>query len=125
MKTFWLIVAVLLVNFCVLLVDDYFPGTLAALGIPSWILFAVIALMIVLSAFTLKPQREKKRYMFIFPALMIVVPMIVLAILTALGGEAHNSISLTSPVLWIGAVVTLWIFWIEYVRASKKEAEDT
>ena len=108
-----------------LLVDDYFPGTLAALGIPSWILFAVIALMIVLSAFTLKPQREKKRYMFIFPALMIVVPMIVLAILTALGGEAHNSISLTSPVLWIGAVVTLWIFWIEYVRASKKEAEDT
>lgn len=125
MKTFWLIVAVLLVNFCVLLVDDYFPGTLAALGIPSWILFAVIALMIVLSAFTLKPQREKKRYMFIFPALMIVVPMIVLAILTALGGEAHNSISLTSPVLWIGAAVTLWIFWIEYVRASKKEAEDT
>ena len=125
MKTFWLIVAVLLVNFCVLLVDDYFPGTLAALGIPSWILFAVIALMIVLSAFTLKPQREKKRYMFIFPALMIVVPMIVLAILTALGGEAHNSISLTSPILWIGAAVTLWIFWIEYVRASKKEAEDT
>ncbi|MGM0896453.1 MAG: hypothetical protein ACQEV0_01060 [Bacillota bacterium] len=125
MKTYWLIVAVLLINLSLLLVNDYFPGTLAQLGIPTWILFAVIALMVALSWATLKPRREKKRYMIIFPALMIVVPLLVLAVLTALGGESHNSISLTSPALWIGAAVTLWIFWLEYVRASKKEAEDT
>lgn len=125
MKTYWLIVAVLLMNLCSLLVNDYFPGTLAALGIPSWIPFAVIALMVVLSALTLKPHREKKRYMIIFPLLMIAVPVLVLAVLTALGGEPRNSISLSSPSLWIGSAVTLWIFWLEYKRASKKEAEDT
>ena len=125
MKTYWLIVAVLLVNLCTLLVNDYFPGTLDSLGIPPWILFAVIALMVVLSAFTLRTQQEKKRYMIIFPVLMIVVPVIVLAVLTALGGESRNSISLTSSSLWIGAAVTLWMFWLEYARASKKEAEDT
>lgn len=125
LKTYWLIVAVLLINLCILLVNDYFPGTLAELGIPTWIVFAVIALMVVLSAFTLKPKREKKRYMIIFPVLMILVPVVVLAVLTALGGEPNNSISLTSPSLWIGAAVTLWIFWLEYLRASKKEAENT
>ncbi|EIM05519.1 hypothetical protein A1A1_15628 [Planococcus antarcticus DSM 14505] len=125
MKTYWLIVTVLLVNLSSLLVNDYFPGTLAALGIPPWILFAVIALMVLLSALTLKTRREKKRYMIIFPVLMIAVPVLVLAVSAALGGEPHNSISLTSPSLWIGAAVTLWFFWLEYVRASRKEAEDT
>lgn len=125
LKTYWLIIAVLLINLCTLLVNDYFPGTLASLGIPTWTLFAVIVLMIALSALTLRPRREKKRYMIIFPLLMIVVPLLVLAVLTALGGESHNSISLSSPSLWIGAAVTLWIFWLEYLRASKKEAEDT
>lgn len=124
MKTYWLIIAILLVNLCTLLVNDYFPGTLDALGIPSWILFAVIAIMVVLSALTLKQQREKKRYMIIFPLLMIVVPLIVLAVLTVLGGEPRNSISLTSSSLWIGVAVTLWIFWLEYLRASKKEAKE-
>lgn len=124
MKTYWLIIAILLVNLCTLLVNDYFPETLDALGIPSWILFAVIAIMVVLSALTLKQQREKKRYMIIFPLLMIVVPLIVLAVLTVLGGEPRNSISLTSSSLWIGVAVTLWIFWLEYLRASKKEAKE-
>ena len=91
MKTYWLIIAILLVNLCTLLVNDYFPGTLDALGIPPWILFAVIALMVVLSALTLKQQREKKRYMIVFPLLMIAVPLIVLAVLTVLGGEPRNS----------------------------------
>lgn len=125
MKTYWLIVAVLLINLSLLLVNDYFPGTLADLGIPPWSLFVVIALMVVLSGAALRPRREKKRYMIIFPALLIAVPMLVLAVLTALGGESNNSISLSSPVLWIGAIVILWIFWLEYVRASKKEAEET
>ncbi|TWT06529.1 hypothetical protein FQV26_01585 [Planococcus sp. CPCC 101016] len=124
MKTYWLIVIVLLINLCTLLVNDYFPGTLASLGIPPWILFAVIALMGVLSVLTLKQRREKKRYMLIFPLLMIAVPVLVLFILSVLGGESNSSISLTSPSLWVGAAATLWFFWLEYVRASKKEVKD-
>ena len=124
MKTYWLIIAVLLLNLSLLLIDDYFPDTLAELGIPTWILFVVIALMVVLSWATVKPRREKKRYMIIFPALMVGVPLLVMAILTALGGESQNSISLSSPVLWIGAAVALWISWLEYVRASEKKAEN-
>ncbi|RAZ69157.1 hypothetical protein [Planococcus maitriensis] len=124
MKTYWLIIAVLLLNLSLLLIEDYFPGTLAELGIPPWILFVVIALMVVLSWATVKPRREKKRYMIIFPALMVGVPLLVMAVLTALGGESQNSISLSSPVLWIGVPVALWISWLEYVRASEKKAEN-
>lgn len=124
MKTYWLIIAVLLLNLSLLLIEDYFPGTLAELGIPPWILLVVIALMVVLSWATVKPRREKKRYMIIFPALMVGVPLLVIAVLTALGGESHNSISLTSPALWIGAAAALWISWLEYIRASEKKAEN-
>lgn len=125
MKTYWLIIAVLLLNLSLLLINDYFPGTLAELGIPTWILFVVIALMVVFSWAIVKPRREKKRYMIIFPALMVGVPLLVMAVLTALGGESQNSISLSSPVLWIGVAVALWISWLEYVRASEKKAEST
>ena len=124
MKTYWLIIAVLLLNLSLLLIDDYFPGTLAELGIPTWILFVVIVLMAICSWATVKPRREKKRYMIIFPALMVGVPLLVITVLTVLGGESQNSISLTSPVLWIGAAAALWISWIEYMRASEKKAEN-
>ena len=123
MKTYWLIVAVLLLNLSLLLINDYFPGTLAELGIPSWILFVVIVLMVVFSWAAVKPRREKKRYMIIFPALMVGVPLVVMAVLTALGGESQNSLSLASPAVWIGAVLAIWISWLEYTRASEKKAE--
>lgn len=122
MKTYWLIIAVLLLNLSLLLVNDYFPGTLAELGIPVWILFVVIAVMIVFSWAIVKPRREKKRYMIIFPALMVGVPLSVMAILTVLGGESHNGFSLASPVLWVGAAAALWISWLEYTRASEKKS---
>ena len=125
MKTYWLIVIVLLINLSTLLVNDYFPGTLASLGIPPWLLVGVIVLMGALSALTLKQRREKKRYMIIFPLLIIAVPVLVLIISSALGGEPHSSISLTSPSLWIGAAAILWFFWLEHVRSSKKEEENT
>lgn len=123
MKTYWLIIAVLLLNLSLLLINDYFPGTLAELGIPAWILFVVIALMVVFSWATVKPRREKKRYMIIFPALMVGVPLMVMAVLTALGGESQNSLSLASPAVWIGAVLAIWISWLEYTRVSEKKAE--
>ncbi|MFP3322720.1 hypothetical protein R0K05_06405 [Planococcus sp. SIMBA_160] len=122
MKTYWLIIAVLLLNLSLLLINDYFPGTLAELGIPPWILFVVIALMVVFSWATVKPRREKKRYMIIFPALMVGVPLVVMAVLTALGGESQNSLSLASPAVWIGAVLAIWISWLEYTRVSEKKA---
>lgn len=122
MKTYWLIIAVLLLNLSLLLINDYFPGTLAELGIPPWILFVVIALMVVFSWATVKPRREKKRYMIIFPALMVGVPLLVMAVLTALGGESQNSLSLASPAVWIGAVLAIWISWLEYTRVSEKKA---
>ncbi len=122
MKTYWLIIAVLLLNLSLLLINDYFPGTLAELGIPPWILFVVIALMVVFSWATVKPRREKKRYMIIFPALMVGVPLVVMAVLTALGGESQNSLSLASPAVWIGAVLAIWVSWLEYTRVSEKKA---
>lgn len=122
MKTYWLIIAVLLLNLSLLLINDYFPGTLAELGIPPWILFVVIVLMVVFSWATVKPRREKKRYMIIFPALMVGVPLVVMAVLTALGGESQNSLSLASPAVWIGAVLAIWISWLEYTRVSEKKA---
>lgn len=121
MKTYGLISLVLLINLSLLLINDYFPGTLASLGIPSWALFAVMAAMIVLSALRLQPQRDKK-FLLVFPLVSVVFPVALLFILTALGGESASGLSLTSPILWIGVLVTLGMFRRTYKKASQEEA---
>lgn len=122
MKTYWLISAVLLLNLSLLLINDYFPGTLEALGIPVWLLFAIMAAMIVLTALRLKPDKEKY-FLIIFPIVSIIYPLLLLFILTALGGESASGLSLTSPILWIGVIVTLAVFRRTYRKAQEEEAQ--
>lgn len=121
MKTYWLISAVLLLNLSLLLINDYFPGTLEALGIPVWLLFAIMAAMIVLTALRLKPDKEKY-FLIIFPIVSIIYPLLLLFILTALG-ESASGLSLTSPILWIGVIVTLAVFRRTYRKAQEEEAQ--
>lgn len=122
MKTYWLISVVLLINLSLLLINDYFPGTLDAAGIPPWVLFAVMAAMIVLSALRLKPEKEK-HFLLFFPIVSVVYPLLLLFVLTALGGESESGLSLTSPILWIGVLVTLAVFRRSYRKAKEEEAE--
>ncbi|MDE4085344.1 hypothetical protein PO902_09945 [Planococcus maritimus] len=122
MKTYWLISAVLLLNLSLLLINDYFPGTLEALGIPVWLLFVIMAAMIVLTALRLKPEKEKY-FLIIFPIVSIIYPLLLLFILTALGGESASGLSLTSPILWIGVIVTLAVFRRTYRKAQEEEAQ--
>ncbi|WP_404335163.1 hypothetical protein [Planococcus rifietoensis] len=122
MKTYWLISVVLLLNLSLLLINDYFPGTLEAIGIPVWLLFAIMAAMIVLSALRLKPEKEK-HFLIIFPVVSVIYPLLLLFILTALGGESASGLSLTSPILWIGVIVTLAVFRRTYRKAQEEEAE--
>ncbi|MBT2582613.1 hypothetical protein [Planococcus sp. ISL-109] len=118
MKTYWLISIVLLTNVSLLLVNDYFPGTLAEIGIPPLMLFAVMAAMIVLIALRLQPQRDK-HFLVLFPLIAVVYPLLLLFVLTALGGESKSGFSLTSPILWIGVLVTLATFRRTYRKASQ------
>ncbi|RAZ69155.1 hypothetical protein [Planococcus maitriensis] len=122
MKTYWLISVVLLLNLSLLLINDYFPGTLEAIGIPVWLLFAIMAVMIVLSALSLKPDKEK-HFLITFPVVSVIYPLLLLVVLTALGGESASGLSLTSPILWIGVIVTLAVFRRTYRKAQEEEAQ--
>lgn len=122
MKTYWLISVVLLLNLSLLLINDYFPGTLDKIGIPVWLLFAIMAAMIVLSALRLKPDKEK-HLLIIFPVVSVIYPLLLLFVLTALGGESASGLSLSSPILWIGVIVTLAVFRRTYRKAQEEEAQ--
>ncbi|MGM0896454.1 MAG: hypothetical protein ACQEV0_01065 [Bacillota bacterium] len=124
MKMYWLISIVLLINLSLLLINDYFPGTLDAIGIPPWVLFAVMAAMIVLSALRLKPEKEK-HFLIFFPVVAVVYPVLLLFVLNALGGESESGLSLSSPILWIGVLVTLAAFRRSYKKAAQEQAENT
>lgn len=122
LKTYGFISAVLLVNLSLLLINDYFPGTLAELGVPPWLLFLVMGTMIVISALRLKPERDRA-FLLVFPLVAVVYPLLLLFVLTALGGQSESGLSLSSPLLWIGVLVTLAAFRRTYRKAQAEKTE--
>lgn len=119
MKTYWLIGIILLVDFTLLLVDDYFPG---ALGIPVWSLYAVLAVVVLISFMTHDPELEKR---FALPSMLLltIYPMLTMVLLSALGGESQSGFSVTSPFLWLFWGILLWLGWHDFVKQREEDME--
>ncbi|MBU9674424.1 hypothetical protein KQ939_13690 [Planococcus sp. CP5-4] len=123
MKTYWLIGIVVLVDMTLLLVDDYFPGTLRSLGIPVWSLYALLGVLVLVSTLTHNPELEK-RFGLHTLLLLSVYPMLVMVLLTLLGGVSKSGLSVTSPLLWILWGAVLWMGWRDYQK-DKEQDEQT
>ncbi|MGM0896452.1 MAG: hypothetical protein ACQEV0_01055 [Bacillota bacterium] len=123
MIIYWLTGLLLLIDITLLLVNDFFPGTLDALGIPMWTLFALMAVLAVISIATHDPEREKRFRIFSL-GIMTAYPLVMLALLPALGGESQSGITLTSPFLWMLLTLVLWSSWREHVKDSREANEN-
>ncbi|OED33587.1 hypothetical protein BHE17_14440 [Planococcus maritimus] len=124
MKTYWLLGIVLLVDMTLLLVDDYFPGALSSLGIPVWSLYALLGVLVLVSLLTHNPELEK-RFGHHELILLSVYPMLVMVLLTFLGGESESGLSLTSPLLWIIWGTVLWMGWRDYQKDKEQDGQAT
>lgn len=124
MKTYWLLGIVLLIDITLLLVDDYFPGTLSSLGIPEWSLYALLGVLVLVSLLTHNPELEKR---FGLHALLLlsVYPMLIMVLLALLGGESESGLSLTSPFLWILWGAVLWMGWRDYKKDKEQDGQAT
>ncbi|AUD14965.1 MULTISPECIES: hypothetical protein [unclassified Planococcus (in: firmicutes)] len=122
MKTYWLLGIVLLIDITLLLVDDYFPGTLSSLGIPEWSLYALLGVLVLVSLLTHNPELEK-RFRLHELILLAVYPMLVMILLTILGGDSESGLSVTSPFLWIFWGIILWLGWRDYQKEKEQDEQ--
>lgn len=123
MRSYWLFIIGLLINLSLLIINDFFPGTLAALGIPVWLVLAVIAGLVI--AVLIRDSGEREKYFhIIFPVLMYGYPISLIAFLVWIGGESSYGISLTSSALWIPVAVSVWHMYSLHGEATKQEARE-
>lgn len=120
MKIYWLIGIVLLVDITLLLMDDYFPGTLSSFGIPEWSLYGLLGVLVVVSLLTHNHELEK-RFRLHEVILLAVYPMLVMVLLTFLGGDSESGLSVTSPLLWILWGIVLWLGWRDYKKEKEQD----
>ncbi|ALS75909.1 hypothetical protein AUC31_12200 [Planococcus rifietoensis] len=122
MIIYWLTGIVLLIDISLLLVNDFFPGTLDALGIPLWTLFIVLAIVAFTNLMTYNQEIEK-RFRIFSTGLLIIFPVFLVVLLPAIGGESSTGISLTSPFLWFYILLFLWSNWRQHIKESKQADE--
>lgn len=121
---YWLTGIVLLADITLLLVNDFFPGTLDALGIPLWTLFAALALVAFTNLLTYNKELEK-RFRIFTTGFLTLYPAFLLILLPALGGESSSGISLASPFLWVILLFFLWSNWRQHIKESKEAARQS
>lgn len=113
---------ILLIDFALLLVNDFFPGTLDALGIPLWTLFIVLAIVAFTNLMTYNQEIEK-RFRIFSTVLLIIFPIFLVVLLPVLGGESSTGISLASPFLWFYVLLLLWSNWRQHIKEAKEADE--
>ena len=122
MKTYWSIDIVLLIVMTLLMVDDYFSGALGTLGIPVWSLYALLGVLIIVSILTHNPELEK-RFSLHASLLLTVYPMLVMVVLTLLGGDSASGLSVNSPFLWVFWGIILWMGWRDHKKKMEQDEQ--
>lgn len=122
MKTYWSIDIVLLIVMTLLMVDDYFSGALGTLGIPVWSLYALLSVLIIVSILTHNPELEK-RFSLHASLLLTVYPMLVMVVLTLLGGDSASGLSVNSPFLWVFWGIILWMGWRDHKKKMEQDEQ--
>ncbi|WP_211655350.1 hypothetical protein [Planococcus alpniumensis] len=111
------------------LITDFFPATLEALGVSSWLILAALACLVIAIFVTPNgdgPPPERGKYSKLtFSAIGLGYPILLMALLTLLGGESSTGYSLTSTPLWVTLIVFLWLSYSDDKKAYKKKMQES
>ena len=110
-----------IVSLLFIIVADYFPN----IGINS--IIGVISLLIFVLLFILTHEKERKNLNprktliidFIFGSSLILL----LIILTLLGGESQSGISLKNPIIWLLYLIAIFSSWSNYKKSIRTKEE--
>lgn len=111
------------------LINDFFPGTLDALGIAPWVILAALAFFVIallVSPSRVDRQRKRRKHAkLIFMAMGLGYPILLMALLSLLGGESSSGYSFASPPMWIKFAVFLWFSYSDDKKAYKKKMQES
>ena len=111
------------------LITDFFPSTLNALGIPTWLILAALACLVIAIFITPsgdgQPPERGKYSKLTFTAIGLGYPILLMVLLTLLGGESSTGYSLSNPPTWITVAVFLWFSYSDDKKAYKKKMQES
>ncbi|MEZ0481615.1 hypothetical protein [Planococcus sp. SSTMD024] len=107
------------------LITDFFPSTLDALGISTWLILAALACLVIAIFITPnrdgQPPERGKHSKLTFTAVGLGYPILLMALLTLLGGESSTGYSLASPPVWIAVAVFLWLSYSDDKKSIQEK----
>ncbi|MBU9674447.1 hypothetical protein KQ939_13570 [Planococcus sp. CP5-4] len=111
------------------LITDFFPATLEALGVSSWLILAALACLVIAIFITPNgdspPPERGKHSKLTFSAIGLGYPILLMALLSLLGGESSTGYSLASTPLWVTSAVFLWSSYSDDKKAYKKKMQES
>lgn len=111
------------------LITDFFPSTLDVLGISTWLILAALACLVIAIFITPsgdgQPPERGKYSKLTFTAVGLGYPILLMVLLTLLGGESSTGYSLANPPTWIMVAVFLWFSYSDDKKAYKKKMQES
>ncbi|WP_434400462.1 hypothetical protein M1Q06_15235 [Planococcus sp. 11815] len=111
------------------LITDFFPSTLDTLGLSTWLILAVLACLVIAIFITPsgdgQPPERGRHGKLIYTAIGLGYPLLLMVLLTLLGGESTTGYSLASPPTWITVAIFLWFSYSDDKKAYKKKMQES
>ncbi len=111
------------------LITDFFPSTLNTLGISTWLILAALACLVIAIFITPsgdgQPPERGRHGKLIYTAIGLGYPLLLMVLLTLLGGESTTGYSLASPPTWITVAIFLWFSYSDDKKAYKKKMQES
>jgi len=104
-----------------LLVYDFFPNFPFADAIPTNILVPLILVIMVLSLLFKRYRDTNKKAIFKWQLFWTIYIILLLGILTLLGGQSKAGIALDNRVLWIVGLISLSGLYAQWKKLSKSD----
>ena len=110
-----------LIIFTLLIVNDYFPNLSLARTIPDDILLWVIFGLFFISFLFDKVKSHNHKERLKWQVLSLIYFLLLLALLTILGGQSTAGIAFDSPFLWIILLISCFDIYFRWKKLKQKQ----
>ncbi|MFD1361289.1 hypothetical protein [Lentibacillus salinarum] len=113
---------VLAVCVTVLLVYDYFPDIPLAGAVPLEVLIVIMLGLFVLTVYRNRQQKPDQKVVFRTQLFFLIYIVVIMAVLTALGGESQVGIGFDKGIFW--AALAIGVMEVSFQWRRMKQAND-
>ena len=107
--------------FTLLVVYDYFPTISLADAIPKGVLSSLILVILAVSLLFKRYRETNNKEIFQWQIFFTIYILLLLGLLTALGGQSTSGVAFDNGVLWIVLLLSLFDIYSQWKKLKKSE----